>query len=104
VIIPNNVEEIQEFVGKEATVFYFTAGWCPDCTFIKPFLPEIEAEFPEFTFVEVDRDKHMDLGIEWNIFGIPSFVVTKNGVEVGRLVNKARKTKEEVSAFLKDLV
>ena len=34
-----------------------------------------------------------------NIFGIPSFVVTQKGQELGRLVNKARKTKEEINAF-----
>ena len=43
---------------------------------------------------------YMALAQTWNIFGIPSFVVTKKGQELGRLVNKARKTKEEINAFL----
>ena len=43
----------------------------------------------------------MDLAIEWGIMGIPSFVTLENGKETGRLVNKLRKTKEEVSEFLK---
>ncbi len=32
--------------------------------------------------------------------GIPSFVVIQDGKEVARLVNKKRKTKEEVENFL----
>ncbi len=28
---------------------------------LKPFLPEIEAENPEFTFILIDRDAYMDL-------------------------------------------
>ena len=32
-----------------------------------------------------------------------SFVVIENGQELGRLVNKDRKTKEEISAFLTSL-
>ena len=36
-------------------------------------------------------------------FGIPSFVVTQKGQELGRLVNKARKTKEEITAFLSEI-
>ena len=42
----------------------------------------------------------MALAQTWNIFGIPSFVVTQKGQELGRLVNKSRKTKEEITAFL----
>ncbi|TKP90930.1 thioredoxin, partial [Enterococcus faecalis] len=37
------------------------------------------------------------------IFGIPSFVVIDKGQELGRLVNKDRKTKEQITAFLTSL-
>ncbi len=66
-------------------------------------MPEIEEAFPAFQFIEVDRDQFIDVAAEWNIFGIPSFVVIENGQELGRLVNKDRKTKEEISAFLTSL-
>lgn len=33
------------------------------------------------------------------IMGIPSFVVYQDGKEIGRLVNKDRKTKDEVEKF-----
>ncbi len=71
-----------------------------DCRYIKPQLPEIEADFPDLQFIEVDRDEYMDVAVEWNIFGIPSLVVIEDGKELGRLVNKDRKTKEEIEAFL----
>ena len=74
-----------------------------DCQFIYPVMPEIEASHPDMTFVRVNRDDYMALAQTWNIFGIPSFVVTQNGQELGRLVNKARKTKEEITAFLATL-
>lgn len=66
-------------------------------------MPEIEADFPEFQFVEVDRDAYMDVAVEWNIFGIPSLVVIEDGKELGRLVNKDRKTKAEIESFLSSL-
>ena len=100
-IIPENIEQIAELVkapGKH--VFFFTADWCGDCNFIKPKMPEIEAENPEFEFVQVDRDEYMDLAVEWGIMGIPSYVVIEEGKETARLVNKLRKTKEEVNSFL----
>ena len=68
-----------------------------------PVMPEIEALHPDMTFVRVNRDDYMALAQTWNIFGIPSFVVTQKGQELGRLVNKARKTKEEINAFLSEI-
>ena len=100
-IIPKNKEDLESIKQQPGLfVFFFGAGWCPDCNFIKPFMPEIEAENSKFKFVYVDRDEYMDLAQEWDIFGIPSFVVLHEGKEIGRLVNKARKTKEEINAFL----
>ena len=45
----------------------------------------------------------MDLCIELDIFGIPSFVAFKNGKEVGRYVNKERKTREQIEGFIESL-
>ncbi|MDR0200452.1 MAG: thioredoxin family protein [Streptococcaceae bacterium] len=98
---PKSYEEIAEYIkapGKH--MFYFSATWCGDCKFIEPKLPEIEAENSEFEFIHVDRDEYMDLAVEWGIMGIPSFVAIEDGKEIGRLVNKLRKTKEEVNAFI----
>ena len=100
-IIPKNVEQLAQFVeAKGKHVFFFTTTWCGDCNFIKPKMPEIEAENSTFEFIEVDRDEFMDVAVEWGIMGIPSFVVIEDGKETARLVNKLRKTKEEVNAFL----
>lgn len=99
-IIPENLEELAGYVEKGNSVFFFTADWCGDCRFIKPQMPEIEIDFAAWRFIEVDRDKYIDVAAEWNIFGIPSFVVIKDGKELGRLVNKDRKTKQEIEDFL----
>lgn len=45
----------------------FTADWCPDCQFIYPVMPEIEASHPDMTFVRVNRDDYMALAQTWNI-------------------------------------
>ncbi|MGC6770011.1 thioredoxin family protein [Enterococcus sp. LJL128] len=102
-IIPTSLEELAEYVENGKNVFFFTADWCGDCRFIKPVLPEIENEFPEYQFIQVDRDEFIDVAAKWNIFGIPSFVVLDEGKELGRLVNKDRKTKKEITDFLRSL-
>lgn len=100
-IEPKSYEELAQIIEKpEKIVLFFTADWCPDCQLIYPVMPEIEAENADFTFVRVNRDNFMEVAQEWNIFGIPSFVVLENGKEIGRLVNKLRKTKAEINDFL----
>ena len=67
------------------------------------FLPEIEAENPDFTFVEVDRDQYMPVAQKWDVYGIPSLIVVENEREIGRYVNHDRKTKSQINDFLANL-
>lgn len=101
-IQPQNKQELDSLLAAaERTVYLFMTTWCGDCHYIKPHLPAIEAAFSDLTFVELDRDTHMDLAQEWQILGIPSLVVMEAGQEIGRFVDKNRKTKEEIIDFLK---
>ena len=102
-IIPTSLEEIADYIENKSTVLFFTADWCGDCVFIKPDMPDIVAAFPDFNFVEIDRDAYIDLCQQWGGMGIPSFIATDNGKEIGRFVNKDRKTKEEIIEFLNTL-
>ncbi|MGY3765583.1 thioredoxin family protein [Vagococcus vulneris] len=102
-IIPKSYEELAGFVEKGKTMLFFTADWCGDCVFIKPSMPEIEADFPEYQFVQVDRDGFIDICQKWDIFGIPSFVAIDDGQELGRFVSKNRKTKKEIEEFITSL-
>lgn len=99
-----SVEQFNELKDNQATIMVFSADWCPDCRVIEPILPEIEEAYPDFTFVEVDRDEFINLCQDYDIFGIPSFLAFKNGKEAGRFVSKDRKTKEEIVEFMNGLL
>lgn len=98
-----SMEQFEQLKNEERTIFMFTADWCPDCTVIEPILPRIEADYPEYTFISVDRDEFIDLCAELDIMGIPSFVGYHNGKEAGRFVSKDRKTQEEIEEFINGL-
>ena len=103
-ISPKNIEELANLVEQDGKkVFLFVADWCGDCRYIYPALPEIEAENPGFTFIRVDRDEFMDLAKLWNVYGIPSLVVLEKDKEIGRFVNRDRKSKEQINDFLTGL-
>lgn len=99
-----SVEEFQELKSAGQTIFMFSADWCGDCRFIDPVMPAIEEKYAsEFQFVKVDRDQFIDLCVELDVFGIPSFIGYKDGEETGRFVSKDRKTHEEIENFINGL-
>ncbi|MBN8192031.1 thioredoxin family protein [Bacillus sp. NTK074B] len=95
-----SVEEFHELKENGKHVFMFSADWCPDCRIIEPILPEIESQYSDYTFLYVDRDQFIDLCIELDIFGIPSFIAYGDGRELGRFVSKDRKSKEQIEEFM----
>lgn len=94
------IEEIKEGLS----VVMFSADWCPDCVVIQPVLPEIEASFSQYTFYYADRDKLIDVCQEFDVFGIPSFLVFQDGKELDRFVSRDRKTREEIESFLTNAI
>ena len=98
-----SMEQFEQLRDNGKHIFMFSADWCPDCRVIDPILPEIEEKYKEYTFIYVDRDDFIDLCIQLDIFGIPSFIGYENGQELGRFVSKDRKTQEEIENFIEKL-
>ncbi|SEI06570.1 Thioredoxin [Halobacillus karajensis] len=96
-------QQMKDLTNNESVIFLFSADWCPDCRVIEPFLPELEEQYSDWTFVYVDRDQFIHICAENDVFGIPSFLAFKEGEEVGRFVSKDRKTKEEIEEFITKL-
>ncbi|MEK4968888.1 thioredoxin family protein [Cytobacillus sp. FSL R7-0696] len=95
-----SMEEYEQLKENGKYILMFSAQWCGDCRFIEPFMPEVADKYKEFTFIYVDRDEFIDLCVELDIFGIPSFVAIENGKELGRFVSKDRKTQDEIEQFI----
>ena len=98
-----SIEQFNQLKNSGRTIFSFSADWCGDCRFIDPYLPTIEGNYTNYRFIKVDRDDFIDLCVELDIFGIPSFIAYNNGVELGRFVNKDRKTQQQIEAFIDGL-
>ncbi|CZQ85815.1 thioredoxin family protein [Trichococcus ilyis] len=45
------LDQFKELRDSGKTVFVFMTGWCPDCHYIRPFMPEVEDRFADFRFV-----------------------------------------------------
>lgn len=61
----HNKEEMEQVITRPGIhMFLFTAPWCGDCLYIKPFLPELEKKYDDqMDFYEFDRDECLDLAM-----------------------------------------
>ena len=88
---------------KNQSIIMFSANWCPDCVYTKTYINDIVEANKDFIWYYVDRDHMIDLCIDLNILGIPSFIAYKDGKEVRRYVDKLRKTREQVQKFVNEV-
>lgn len=98
------IQEFEEAYTQDGiTIFVFSADWCPDCLFIKGFMPRLIEKYNHYHFRYMDRDQFPEVCERLQIMGIPSFVAIKDGKEVNRFVSKLRKSEAEIDAFFASL-
>ncbi|GEP18900.1 thioredoxin family protein [Pediococcus argentinicus] len=96
-------EAIFDAIKSGNKMLFFTAGWCPDCSFIKPAMPGIMEKYDEFDWITVDRDANLEVAQEFGIMGIPSFIAFKDGEEIARFGRGERHTPKEVEEFVQSV-
>ena len=98
-----SIKEFYQVIEEHENVLvYWFTTWCPDCFAIKPHLPKLEEEYSDIVFYKMNRDDDIELAKHLEIYGIPSFTLYNKQDEVGRLVNKRRKTYDEVKEFIEN--
>jgi len=80
------MSELSELIKSEKlTLVDIWAQWCGPCRMMNPVLAEISSEMSEFVnVVKIDADTNKDILNEYNIRGIPTFLLFKNGELVWR--------------------
>jgi thioredoxin 1 len=53
---------------------------------MEPIFEELKAEFKEVEFEEINVDEHPDVSSARGVMSIPTYILEKNGKEVGRKV------------------
>lgn len=70
----------------------FFATWCSPCQAMKPVISELEKELKGKVEVEeIDVDKDSATASKYGVMSIPTFVVMKDGKEVGRKIGHTTK-------------
>lgn len=79
---------------KEVLLVDFWAPWCGPCKMIAPTLNEIAETETDIVIGKVNVDHNQDLAKRYKVRNIPTMLIFKNGVEVGRIVGV--KTKKAI--------
>ena len=73
--------------SNKVTIVDFFADWCGPCRKLSPIIEEIEQELTErVKFTKINTDENIDIAREYQISGIPTLLVFKNGELVERMV------------------
>ena len=80
-------------VGK--VVLDFHAKWCGPCKTIAPKFEALAQLNPSWTFLKVDVDLAAELGEEYNVEALPTFVFLVDGVERMRIAGASLERIEE---------
>ncbi|KAM0021676.1 putative monodehydroascorbate reductase (NADH) [Helianthus debilis subsp. tardiflorus] len=67
-------------------VAHFTASWCIPSVAMNPFIEELALVFNDIIFLTVDVDDFKEIANKYEVKAMPTFLLIKEGVVVGRLV------------------
>lgn len=97
----NTVEQFNEVISSEEPVIIkFFADWCPDCKRMDMFIGDVLDEFNNYRWYEVNSDEVQGLAEKYEVMGIPSILIFKNGEKLAHQHSAYTKSPESVSEFL----
>jgi thioredoxin-like negative regulator of GroEL len=95
-------QQFQEKVNGEGyTIMKFDATWCHDCKNLERFIGgDIVNEHSDKQFYAVDSEQFEKLTEKYDVRGIPSLLVFKNGEKLAHLHSKFAKTPAQIREYL----
>jgi thiol-disulfide isomerase/thioredoxin len=91
----------QLLAGNPVVVVEFYTTWCPDCHRVeKAYAEYAEAHKEQAVFANLNAEEVRPIAERFDVRGIPSFLVFRNGELVERLYSRDAKTVKQVTDFL----
>ena len=84
---PDNFDELLKEPTDDLVVVYFWGPNCPNCEIFARDLPQLLQEMPEegMRLIKVNAYEHTQIAQRFGLFGIPAFVLFRNGRKLGMM-------------------
>lgn len=75
-----------EIINQNVPVLVdFKADWCGPCKMMAPILKEVKKQLKGgVKIIKIDVDQHQNLAVNYQVKGVPTLILFKNGKQVWR--------------------
>lgn len=86
-VVPLDDENFAKGISKGVVLVDFFADWCGPCRMMTPIIHNLAEEMKgKVTIAKLDIDASQKVTQQFQVTSIPTLILFKNGVEVGRVV------------------
>ena len=80
------MSKFSEIINQEQPVLVdFFADWCGPCKMLSPILKQVKDKLGDgITILKIDVDKNQALASKYQVRGVPTMLLFKNGKQVWR--------------------
>lgn len=95
------MSKFSELINQDTPVLVdFFAEWCGPCKMLAPLLKQVKDELGDtISIIKIDVDKNQALAAKYQVRGVPTMLLFKNGKQVWRQSGLLQK--EEIINIIK---
>lgn len=80
------MSKFSELINKDTPVLVdFFADWCGPCKMLAPILKQVKDSLGDgVSIIKIDVDKNQTLAAKYQVRGVPTMILFKNGKQIWR--------------------